>query len=39
MKHWERFTSFKQRGEWVELQFMAQAAADSPIRSQPRRSA
>ena len=26
MKHWERFTSFKQRGEWVELQFMAQAA-------------
>ena len=26
MKHWERFTNFKQRGEWVELQFMAQAA-------------
>ncbi len=26
MKHWERFTSFKQRGEWVELQFMAEAA-------------
>jgi len=26
-KHeWERFTSYKQRGEWVELQFMAQAA-------------
>jgi len=25
-KDWERFTSFKQRGEWVELQFMAQAA-------------
>ena len=24
--YWERFTSFKQRGEWVELQFMAQAA-------------
>jgi PD-(D/E)XK nuclease superfamily protein len=23
---WELFTSFKQRGEWVELQFMAQAA-------------
>lgn len=23
---WERFNSFKQRGEWVELQFMAQAA-------------
>lgn len=26
MKQWERFKSFKQRGEWVELQFMAQAA-------------
>ena len=26
MKFWERFTSYKQRGEWVELQFMAQAA-------------
>lgn len=26
MKYWERFTSFKQRGEWVELQFMAAAA-------------
>jgi hypothetical protein len=25
-KDWERFSSFKQRGEWVELQFMAQAA-------------
>jgi PD-(D/E)XK endonuclease len=24
--NWELFTSFKQRGEWVELQFMAQAA-------------
>jgi hypothetical protein len=23
---WGRFSSFKQRGEWVELQFMAQAA-------------
>jgi PD-(D/E)XK nuclease superfamily protein len=23
---WDRFSSFKQRGEWVELQFMAQAA-------------
>jgi len=23
---WEQFTSFKQRGEWVELQFMARAA-------------
>jgi hypothetical protein len=26
MKYWERFTSFKERGEWVELQFMAAAA-------------
>jgi hypothetical protein len=26
MKHWQRFPSLKQRGEWVELQFMAQAA-------------
>jgi hypothetical protein len=26
MKYWERFKSMKQRGEWVELQFMAQAA-------------
>ncbi|HET6179639.1 MAG TPA: group I intron-associated PD-(D/E)XK endonuclease [Candidatus Sulfotelmatobacter sp.] len=26
MKYWERFTNSKQRGEWVELQIMAQAA-------------
>jgi hypothetical protein len=26
MKHWERFKSYKERGEWVELQFMAEAA-------------
>lgn len=26
MRHWERFKSYKERGEWVELQFMAQAA-------------
>ncbi|MFZ0862867.1 MAG: group I intron-associated PD-(D/E)XK endonuclease [Candidatus Sulfotelmatobacter sp.] len=26
MKQWQRFPTFKQRGEWVELQFMAQAA-------------
>ena len=26
MKYWERFKNMKQRGEWVELQFMAQAA-------------
>jgi hypothetical protein len=26
MKPWERFETFKERGEWVELQFMAAAA-------------
>ena len=26
MKAWEKFKTFKQRGEWVELQFMAAAA-------------
>ena len=26
MKYWEQFRSYKERGEWVELQFMAQAA-------------
>jgi hypothetical protein len=26
MKDWEKFGSYKERGEWVELQFMAQAA-------------
>jgi hypothetical protein len=26
MKYWQRFTSFKERGEWVELKFMAEAA-------------
>jgi hypothetical protein len=26
MKYWERFSSHKERGQWVELQFMAQAA-------------
>lgn len=26
MKYWEKFKTFKQRGEWVELQFMAAAA-------------
>ena len=25
-KYWEKFKSFKERGEWVELQFMAAAA-------------
>jgi hypothetical protein len=27
MENWKKFKSIKQRGEWVELQFMAQAAA------------
>jgi hypothetical protein len=35
MEHWERFTSFKQRGEWVELQFMAQAAKRRLAVSKP----
>jgi hypothetical protein len=35
MKHWERFASMKQRGEWVELQFMAQAALRRFIVSKP----
>ena len=26
MDHWEKFKSFKQRGDWVELRFSAQAA-------------
>jgi len=26
MKYWEKFKSHKERGEWVELQFMAAAA-------------
>jgi PD-(D/E)XK endonuclease len=26
MKFWERFKNYKERGEWVELQFMAKAA-------------
>jgi hypothetical protein len=26
MKYWQRFTSFKERGEWVELKFMTEAA-------------
>jgi hypothetical protein len=26
VKPWQRFTSYKERGEWVELEFMAQAA-------------
>jgi PD-(D/E)XK endonuclease len=26
MEHWKKFKSFKQRGEWAELRFMAEAA-------------
>jgi hypothetical protein len=26
MKFWEKFKTYKERGEWVELQFMAEAA-------------
>ncbi len=33
--NWELFTSFKQRGEWVELQFMAQAAMRRLAVSKP----
>jgi hypothetical protein len=35
MKHWEKFNSPKQRGEWVELQFMAKAALRRFIVSKP----
>jgi len=35
MKYWERFTSFKERGEWVELQFMAAAAQRTFAVSKP----
>lgn len=35
MKYWERFTTFKQRGEWVELQFMAAAAQRRLAVSKP----
>ena len=35
MKYWERFSSYQQRGEWVELQFMAQAAKRRLAVSKP----
>ena len=35
MKHWKKFATLKQRGEWVELQFMAQAALRRFIVSKP----
>jgi hypothetical protein len=33
--YWEQFTSYKQRGEWVELQFMAEAAKHRFTVSKP----
>jgi hypothetical protein len=35
MERWERFHTFKQRGEWVELEFMAQAALHGFSVSKP----
>jgi hypothetical protein len=35
MKYWERFANLKQRGEWVELQFMARAAQHCFAVSKP----
>jgi len=35
MKFWQRFTNFKQRGEWVELKFMAEAAQRRFAASKP----
>jgi PD-(D/E)XK endonuclease len=35
MKDWQRFTNFKLRGEWVELQFMAQAIKHGFAVSKP----
>jgi hypothetical protein len=33
--HWKPFKNLKQRGEWVELQFMAQAAKRCLLLSRP----
>ena len=35
MKQWEQFSSFKKRGEWVELLFMAAASARGFNLSRP----
>jgi hypothetical protein len=35
MKRWQQFKTFKQCGEWVELQFMAQAASRGLSVSKP----
>jgi len=35
VKYWEKFKTFKERGEWVELQFMAAAAQHRFAVSKP----
>jgi hypothetical protein len=35
MQQWKKFHNFKQRGEWVELEFMAQAALQGFCVSKP----
>lgn len=35
MHFWEQFTSYKERGQWVELQFMANAARRRFLVSKP----
>ena len=35
MKFWEQFSSYKERGQWVELQFMANAARRRFLVSKP----
>ena len=35
MKYWQKFTSYKQRGEWVELKFMTEAAQRAFAVSKP----
>ena len=35
MEYWRKFRNYKQRGEWVELLFMAQAALHGFIISKP----
>jgi hypothetical protein len=35
MKRWGKFSTLKERGEWVELQFMAQAASRGHHISKP----
>ena len=35
MKQWHRFPTFKQRCEWVELQFLAAAAFNAHVERTP----